>query len=96
MNSILKGTITIPLNSYDGSGEAILFLQKNNQQICDKVLYFKNMDGAEFDEDGNIVSLPEFNIDTDEFHHPIKVMMSCWQACIPSLGIHYDLVVDNG
>jgi hypothetical protein len=43
------------------------------------------MDGVEFDEDGNIKRLPDFEIESDNFYHPLKVMISCWQACIPSL-----------
>lgn len=79
MQSTLKGTITIPAGSYNGSGEAILFLRKDNQSICDKVAYiYEDSEPGEFE--------------SDEFHHPLKVMMSCWQACVPSLRIHYDLV----
>lgn len=93
MQSTLKGKITIPAGSYNGSGEAILFLRKDNQSICDKVIYFKDMEGAQFDEDGNVVGIEGgFEIESDEFHHPLQVMMSSWQACIPSLRIHYDLV----
>ncbi len=38
MKSKLNGIITIPKGSYDGSGEAIMFLRKDNQSICDKVI----------------------------------------------------------
>ena len=96
MKSKLSGTITIPKGSYQGCGEAVLFLRRNNQSICDKVLYFKDMDGIEFDAEGNIKNMPAFATESDEFYHPLKVMMSSWQACVPSLRIHYDLVeTDN-
>lgn len=91
MKSKLVGIITIPKGSYQGTGDAILFLRKNNQSVCDKVLYFKDMDGVKFDDEGNIKSLPEFEIESDSFYHPLKVMMSSWQACIPSRQICYDL-----
>ncbi len=77
MQSTLRGTIIIPKGSYEGSGEAFLFLRKDNQNICDKVVYIYTDSNGEFE--------------SDQFHHPLKVMMSCWQACIPSLKIHYDL-----
>ena len=76
------GKITIPAGSYLGTGDAILFLRKNNQTICDKIAYIY--------ED----SAPE-EFESDEHHHPLKVMMSCWQAVLPSLKIYYDLIESN-
>ena len=75
----LAGIIEIPTGSYKGCGEAILFLQKDNHGICDKVAYiYQDSEASEFE--------------SDEFHHPLKVMLSNWEAVIPSLQIYYTLV----
>lgn len=85
------GDISIPKNTYKGAGDAILFLRKNHKSICDKVLYFTDIEVIKCDTDGNIVNMPDFEIESDGFYYPLKVMVSSWQACAPSLNIYYDL-----
>lgn len=81
MSAKLAGVITIPKGSYSGSGEAVLFLNAKNKSICEKVMYLEDVK-VEGDTD----------LESDEFHMPLKVMMSCWQAVVPSLNIYYDLI----
>lgn len=73
-----EGKIIIPKGSYEGSGEAILFLRKSDKSICDKVMYIDSIK-------------EKYNFEEDDYHLPLKVMLSCWQACIPSLNIVFDL-----
>ena len=75
----LAGTISIPKESYLGSGDAILFLRVENQNICDIVIYI-------YDD------TPASELESDDFHHPLKVMMSCYETCVPSMKIYYKLV----
>ncbi len=55
------GTIYVDFNEYKGSGEAILFLRKDNKEICDKIIYLKDVTG-------------EHELVADGFHLPLKVM----------------------
>ena len=88
MKSKLMGTIIIPKNAYKGTGKAVLFIKKNdgsglkqgNKLVCDKVLYLYEEESVELD------------LNSDEYHYPMKVLMSCWEACIPSLRVHYNLI----
>ena len=73
------GKITIPKNSYRGSGEAVLFLRRDNQAVCDKIIYLQDI-------------TDEHELVADDYHLPIKVMLSCWQANVPILNNVYDLV----
>jgi hypothetical protein len=76
---INKGLIYIPKGSYKGTGEAILFIRTKEQSICDKLIYIDDIDTAE-----------EFA--SDEKYMPMKCLLSCYQACIPTLDIYFDLV----
>ena len=43
MKAKLLGTINIPVGSYDGFGDAILFIRKGDPMLmCDKVIYYKD------------------------------------------------------
>lgn len=47
-----EGKIRIPKGSYEGSGEAILFLRKSDKSICDKVMYIDSIkEKYNFEED---------------------------------------------
>ena len=78
MSAKLAGTISIPKGSYLGSGDAVMFIRVDNQSICDKIVYV-------YDD------TPAFELESDDFHHPLKVTMSCHEACVPSMKIYYKL-----
>ena len=75
---IKKGVIYIPTGSYKGTGEAILLLRTKEQSICDRIIYINDIESGEFNSDDNYI--------------PMKVLLSCYQACIPSLKIYFDLI----